>query len=214
MKTITTLCIAMLLGTMAFGQSSNSELTNRVNLLFGLNQPLVDGFNIEGNIFYKRLAFDYSHGVSLDFSNDMLSGAEADQGLAVHLPYTTGFGVGYRFTEWFNLRVEPKWHRFELYYDEEAQTDNNQVGAYNTFSLGLGAYVNWLPFKNKDNLLKGIMISPSLRYWPRVSSSLDGDSFEYQNQITGQTETHEAMEVGFNNTPWIVNVSIGYSIEF
>ncbi len=214
MKTITTLCIAMLLGTMAFGQASNKELTNRVNLLFGMNQLMIGGFNIEGNVFYKRLAFDYSHGVSLDFGNDLLSGAEADQGLAVHLPYTTGFGVGYRFTEWFNLRVEPKWHRFEIYYDSDVQTEANRVGAYNTFTLGLGAYVTWMPFKNKENLLRGIMIAPSLRYWPNVSTSLDGDAFDYNNRITNQTETHDAMNIGLANTPIIVNVSVGYSIKF
>ncbi|MEO9801715.1 MAG: hypothetical protein ABJF04_00640 [Reichenbachiella sp.] len=214
MKTITTLLCAMLLGTVAFGQSTQTELTNRVNLLFGLAQPMVGGFNVEGNVFYKRLAFDYSHGASLDFSNDMLSGAEADQGLAVHLPYTTGFGVGYRFTEWFNLRVEPKWHRFEIYYDSDVQTESNRVGAYNTFTLGLGAYVTWMPFKNKENLLRGIMIAPSLRYWPNVSTSLDDDSFDYANRVTNQTETHDAMNIGLGNTPLIVNVSVGYSIKF
>lgn len=214
MRTITTFLCAMLLGTMAYGQSTPPELTNRVNLLFGVNQLMVGGFNVEGNVFYKRLAFDYSHGVSLDFSNDMLTGDAADQGLAVHLPYTTGFGVGYRFTEWFNLRVEPKWHRFEIYYEGDSQTKANQVGAYNTFTLGLGGYVTWLPFKNKDNLLRGIMIAPSLRYWPNVSTSLDGDAFEYENSLTNQTETHEAMNIGLANTPFIVNVSVGYSIKF
>lgn len=204
----------MLQGIVAFGQSQDKELTNRVNLLFGLNQPMVGGFNVEGNVFYKRLAFDYSHGVSLDFGNDMLTGAEADQGLAVHLPYTTGFGVGYRFTEWFNLRVEPKWHRFEIYYDADAQTEANRVGAYNTFTLGLGAYFNWMPFMDKDNLLRGIMIAPSVRYWPNVSTSIDGDSFDYVNRITNQTETHDAMNIGMANTPLILNVSVGYSIRF
>ncbi len=214
MKTKVIFLGAILLGSMALAQQTKSELTNRVNLLFGVNQLLVDGFNIEGNVFYKRLAFDYSHGMSLDITNDLLTGSEADQGLAVHLPYTTGFGVGYRFTEWFNLRIEPKWHRFELYYDGDVQSDQNRIGAYTTFTLGLGAYVNWMPFKEKDNVLKGIMIAPNVRYWPKVNSSLNGDSFDYTNRITNQIETHDAMEIGLGNTPFIVNVSVGYSLKF
>ena len=27
-----------------------------------------------------------------------------------HLPWTTGFGIGYRLKEWVNIRVAPKWH--------------------------------------------------------------------------------------------------------
>ncbi len=214
MKSKAILFCAILLGTIAQAQHTKSELTNRVNLLFGMNQLLVDGFNVEGNVFYKRLAFDYSHGVSLDFTNDLLNGNEEDQGLAVHLPYTTGFGIGYRLTEWFNLRVEPKWHRFELYYEGDPQSNQNRIGAYTTFTLGLGAYVTWMPFKHNDNALKGIMIAPSVRYWPKLSSTLDGDSFDYANKITGQTETHDAMEIGLGNTPLIINVSVGYSIKY
>ncbi|MEQ9402851.1 MAG: hypothetical protein RIM99_04635 [Cyclobacteriaceae bacterium] len=214
MKSNVILLCAILLGSIAHAQQAKSELTNRVNLLFGMNQLLVDGFNVEGNIFYKRLAFDYSHGMSLDLTNDLLTGNEADQGLTVHLPYTTGFGIGYRFTEWFNIRVEPKWHRFELYYEGDNQTDQNRIGEYTTFTLGLGAYVSWMPFKEKNNALKGIMIAPNIRYWPKLSSTLDGDSFDYTNRITSQTETHDAMEIGLGNTPFIVNVSVGYSLKF
>ena len=206
----------LFVGILFFGQvakAQNKPLSNRINLLFGLNQPLANGFNIEGNLFYKRFAFDYSHGVSLNFSNQMLAGSEKTQQLAAHLPYTTGFGVGYRFNEWFNLRAEPKWHRFELYYEGDEQIINNRIVAYNTFTLGIGAYFNIRPFKNKNNFLKGIMIAPSVRYWPKISSSLN-DNFTYQNRITGQRETLSAMEVGVANTPWIVNISVGYSFEY
>ena len=195
------------------GQAQSHPLTNRVNVLFGLNQPLANGFNVEGNLFYKRFVFDYSHGVSLNFSNQMLVGQEKTQQLAVHIPYTTGFGVGYRFNEWFNLRAEPKWHRFELYYEGDAQTIDNRIVAYNTFSLGIGAYFNWQPFKKRRNFLKGIMVAPSLRYWPRLSTNLP-DDFTYQNRITGQTEALNAMQVGIANTPWIFNVSVGYTFGF
>ena len=208
------LFITLLLFFVLSHAASAQPLSNRANLLFGLNQPvLIDGFNIEGNLFYGRLAFDYSHGVSLDFSNDLLSGDPADQGLAIHIPYSTGFGVGYRFTEWFNLRLEPKWHKFEVFYDGDAQAAANEIVSYTTFSLGLGAYIDWRPFKNNPGPLNGFMLSPSLRFWPRLSSSLNNDEFAYRNRITGSDEVHEAMEIGLSNSPWIVNVSVGYSIE-
>lgn len=196
-----------------FSQTKEKEpLDTRVNILFGLTQPLlVQGFNIEGNFFYKRLAFDYSHGVSLDFEGSSVVGELKDQKLTIHVPYTTGFGIGYRFNNWFNLRVEPKWHRFEIYHEGDAQNQNTEIVGYNTFSLGLGAYVNWLPFKRKTNALKGIMVSPSIRYWPRLSSTLENDKFTYTNKNTGNVETHNAMEAGIGNTPVVFNISIGYS---
>lgn len=195
-------------------QSDKKEFDTRINVLFGLTQPLfAKGFNIEGNFFYKRLAFDYSHGVSLDFSGNTISGELKEQHLQVHVPYTTGFGLGYRFTEWLSLRVEPKWHRFEIYYNDENQSEANKIVGYNTFSLGLGAYANWRPFKNIQNPLKGIMIAPSIRYWPTLHSTLADDKFVYDNRITGNIETHNRMEAGINNTPFVFNISVGYSFD-
>jgi hypothetical protein len=195
-------------------QNEKEQLDTRINMLFGLSQPIAaKGFNIEGNFFYKRLAFDYSHGASLDFSGNTVTGDLADQRLAIHVPYTTGFGIGYRFTESFNLRIEPKWHQFELYYEGEAQTEANLITRYNTFSLGLGAYYNWLPFKNASNALRGLVIAPSVRYWPTLSSTLDNDQYTYTNKMTGQTEVHERMEAGVGNTPFVFNISVGYSFK-
>lgn len=187
---------------------------NKFNVVFGVNQVLLDGFNAEVNVFYKRLAFDYSHGVSLDFKGAAVTEAEKDQRLVIHLPYTTGFGVGYRINDAFNIRVEPKWHRFELFYENEIQNASSRVAGYSTFTLGLGAYYNWQPFKEKTNALRGLMIAPSVRFWPKISSTLNEDQVSYQNRLTGRTETHEAMEVGIGNTPWVFNISVGYSFKW
>ncbi len=183
----------------------------KANVLFGLNQPLLGGFNMEGNLFYKRLAFDYSHGISLNMDNAILDPVNQAQGIDVHIPWTTGFGVGYRFNDWFNLRVEPKWHKFELYGQGEEQIPDNLLTSYTTFSLGLGAYANWQPFKQKASFLKGVMIAPSIRWWPRISSSLPNNEVNFFSESSQENIRHEAMEVGVNNSPWIVNVSIGYS---
>jgi hypothetical protein len=207
MKTL----VILLLGVASISKINAQHKNKEAAILFGLNQPLLlSGFNIEGNYFTKKMSFDYSHDISLEYQGNMITGAMKEQHLVARVPYSTGFGVGYRFTSWLNLRVEPKWHRFEIYYEGESQTLANRITAYNTFTLGLGLYGKWHPFKKQDNFLRGIMIAPSVRWWPNVSSTLSNDSYSYFNKITGQTEVHKVMNVGASNTPWLVNVSIGY----
>ena len=122
-------------------QSQEWKTEKKVNAVFGLIQPiLAKGFNIEGNYIHNRFIFDYSHGASLDLSGQSVTAEMREEGLAVHIPYTTGFGVGYRLKEWINVRIEPKWHRFEFYYDGEAQNSASQITSYNTMSLGIGIY--------------------------------------------------------------------------
>lgn len=210
------LCTCFLLGTVFHVQAQNDsdswKTETRVNLLFGTNQLLLGGFNIEGNLFYRRFVFDYSHGVSLNIDNEFLDDTNQEYGIDVHIPWTTGFGIGYRLTEWLNVRAEPKWHRFELYNMGDEQSAENRITAYNTFSLGVGAYANFQPFKNQDNFLKGIMVAPSIRWWPRVSSSLENDETSFFSRALQDEVTHEALEVGIANTPLIINLSIGYTV--
>jgi hypothetical protein len=193
----------------------NWETEKKVNVVVGLIQPFfAKGFNLEGNLIYKRLIIDYSHGVSLDLSGQAVTAELREQGVAVHLPYTTGFGVGYRLKEWINVRIEPKWHRFEFYYDDEPQTSISQITSYTTMSLGVGIYGHYQPFRNKTSFLKGVMIAPSIRFWPTISSTLEDDSFTYLNKKTGQNEEIITLEVGPGFTPFIFNVSVGYSFDF
>lgn len=196
-------------------QSQDWKQDRKAAVLFGLTQPLVvSGFNIEGNYIHNRFIFDYSHGVSLDFSGNLLPDYLQEQGVVVHMPFSTGFGIGYRFTEWLNLRVEPKWHRFEFYYDGDEQTAANRIAVDgNNFSLGLGLYGFFQPFKKQANVLKGFTVAPSIRFWPTVASSFGNDGFQYQNRNTGQTEELRALASGIGFSPLIVNVSIGYTFN-
>jgi hypothetical protein len=217
MKKNLTIAFAALLLTVAsqsIAQTTKNDLSDdvRVNLLFGLNQPLLGGFNVEGNLFYKRLVFDYSHGVSLNFNNSILDEENAALGVDVVVPWTTGFGIGYRFNRWLNIRAEPKWHKFELYDQNAERSQRNLLASYTTFSMGIGAYANIQPFKNKDNFLKGFMVAPSVRWWPRVASSLENNEVQFYSSSLQRTVTHKAMEVGVNNTPLIINVSVGYTL--
>lgn len=188
----------------------------RFALVFGLTQPLVvNGFNAEINYIHNRFIFGYSHGVSLDFSGSLLPDYLKDQGVVVHMPFSTGFGVGYRFTEWLNLRVEPKWHRFEFYYEDEKQTSANRVAVdANNYSVGLGLYGFYQPFKNRENGLRGVTLAPSIRFWPTVSSGFKDNRFIYENSRTGQTEELKSLASGIGFSPLIINLSIGYTFNF
>jgi hypothetical protein len=205
--------LLMILGLNVQAQDWQTE--KRVNVLFGLSQPLVaHGFNFELNYVHNRFIFDFSQGVGLTFSGNAIPASLEKQGVEMHMPWTTGFGIGYRFTNWINLRVEPKWHRFEFNYENGQQLKNNEITSYNTVTLGLGLYGCYLPFKKKTNALKGIMISPSVRYWPTVNSTLQGNSYSYFNQTTHSVQEIKTYGPGIQLSPWIVNVSIGYSFEF
>ena len=195
-------------------QSQEWKTEKKVNAVFGLIQPIfAKGFNIEGNYIHNRFIFDYSHGASLDLSGQSVTAEMRVEGLAIHIPYTTGFGVGYRLKEWINVRIEPKWHRFEFYYDDEPQNSTSQITSYNTMSLGIGIYGHYQPFKNKTSFLKGIMIAPSIRFWPTISSTLKDNSFTYLNKNTANIEEIKTLEIGPGFTPFIFNVSIGYSFN-
>ncbi|MBO0930998.1 hypothetical protein [Fibrella aquatilis] len=184
--------------------------SNRFSLLFGLQQPLVlGGGNVEINYFTKRMSFDYSHGFSLDIP---VAGAFKDNRLALHLPYTTGFGIGYRFTSFFDVRFEPKLHSWEVYADNAEQSLANRIASFRTVTLGIGAYYRYMPFKNSTSpVLQGITTSSSLRWWQNVSSSQANDTFSYTNKATGKTEQLAVPNIGIANTPLIVNIAVGYT---
>lgn len=195
-----------------FGQTESAyPYSNRFSLLAGLIQPVVTkGGNVEITYFTKKMSFDYSHGFSLDLAGSTLTGDAKDQKLAYHLPFSTGFGVGYRFTKFLDVRVEPKWHRWEVYYDGEKQTESNLIKKYDTYTLGLGAYYRWFPFSGKANWLQGIVAAPSLRWWPNVGSNLTDDQFTYLNKFTQKTETLDASNIGIAGSTFLFNVSVGY----
>jgi hypothetical protein len=210
-KIIASLITLITFSQLGFAQQKSALNKNEFALLFGLNQPLLaDGFNFELNYFTPKLAFDYSHGFSLEIKGAGVVGAMKEQQLVAHIPYSVGVGVGYRLTKFLNLRAEPKWHRFEIYYDREAQLSSNQVTAYNTFTLGLGLYGKWHPFEKKGSGWRNLMIAPSVRWWPNVATSLPHDKISYFNKMTNKTEVHEALNIGFANTPLILNISVGY----
>lgn len=193
-------------------QTSTTPNDPKWSLVFGLNQPiLLRGFNFEVNYYTKKFILDYSHGVGLNLDGEFIGDEVKRQELDFKVTHSLGFGFGYRFTKGLNLRIEPKLHIFQMYYDGEEQASGNKITEYSTFTLGLGAYYRWLPFGKKENFLKGITVVPSVRFWPNITSTLKNNEFSYFNKRTNQTEIHKANNIGASNTPWIVNISVGYS---
>ena len=200
----------------SFGQENKERndfaYSNRFSVLAGLIQPMVlDGGNIEVTYFSKRMSFDYSHGFLLNMSGGTMVGDAKDQQLAYHLPFSTGFGIGYRLTSSFDIRIEPKWHKWEVYYDGESQNENTMIKSYSTYTLGLGAYYRYMPFSKKDNWLQGITTSTSVRWWPNIGSSLENNEFTYHNKFTNQDETLKASNIGIAGTQFLFNISLGYT---
>lgn len=181
------------------------------SIVSGLTQPLLfNGFNLEVEYFHRRWAFAYSHGINLEYNKDLMSSDDKRQQLTMVMPWSTGFGVGYQFTRFFTLMVEPKFHRHELYYDG-TNFNGPAIAKYTTATLGIGAYYRWLPFKNKESWVKGLTITPALRYWPLIASSESGNEVKYFNQRTGQNEVHKMESPGMGGI--IYNIKIGYSFS-
>jgi hypothetical protein len=215
-KSFLVFATSLLLLQTSFAQDGKQKkdflYSNRVSVLAGLIQPLVlKGGNIEVTYFTKRMSFDYSHGFLLNMSGATMVGDAKDQKLAYHLPYSTGFGIGYRLTSFLDVRVEPKMHSWEVYYDGETQNKTNLIKSYKTYSVGFGAYYRYMPFQKKDNWLQGITTSTSLRWWPNVGSSLTDDKFTYHNKFSNKDETLKASNIGIAGSQFLFNVSIGYT---
>jgi hypothetical protein len=215
-KSILVVATSMLLIQTSFAQETKPKkellYSNRVCVSAGLIQPMVlKGGNIEVTYFTRRISFDYSHGFLLNMSGNTMVGEAKEQKLAYHLPYSTGFGVGYRFTSFFDVRVESKIHSWEVYYDEETQNQTTLIKSYKTYSVGFGAYYRYMPFRKKENWLKGITISSSLRWWPNVGSSLQDDKFVYYNKFSNKSESLKASNIGIAGSEFLFNVSVGYT---
>jgi hypothetical protein len=211
------LMFLLLVATMATSQSFAQKgdkpdllYSNKFSILAGLIQPTaLKGGNIEFNYFTKRVSFDYSHGFSLD---PPVVGDFKTQNVVLHLPFSTGFGIGYRFNSFLDLRFEPKLHSYEVYQKGVEQTVANKIIDFKTMTLGLGLYYRYFPFKNSSNkILQGITTSSSIRYWQNVGTTLRNDEFTYANKISKKNETLKAPNIGLANTPLIINIGVGYT---
>ena len=145
-RTVTSLAVALLLlsGTRAFaspqtadpqalGWSPATTKDAEVGVNFGLLQLALGGFNVAGEVRYRRLWLEYSHGMDLTLNNMGgygLSPTERAQNLHIFVPYTTGFGVGVTVSNQLWLGVEVKAHRYDV------NAPGGPVSSYDTYSVG------------------------------------------------------------------------------
>ncbi len=163
---------------------------------FGLLQLALGGFNVAGELRYRRLWLEYSHGMDLTLNNAGgfgLSQAERRQNVHVFVPYTTGFGVGATLVDELWLGLEFKSHRYEV------NAPAGPVSSYQTYSIGpvLGY---------KAFIWKGLYANGYARYWPNVASTLTRNEIALQG--SEGTVTHHAHDYGL-----FANVSIGYAFD-
>jgi hypothetical protein len=213
MKKIKLTFISCLFSLVSLAQVHQNQAENfKFGVVFGLTQPIIlNGFNVEFNYYTEHFVFDYSHGFNLVFQNNTLTDEEKRQHLKFKVTHSLGVGVGYRVTPDLNIRIEPKVHLWNVHQDTEGFSQSNFIKKYATYTLGLGAYYRIQPFRNTDSFMNGLTIVPNVRWWPNIGSSLPNGRFEYNNIITGKTETHFAKNIGVANTPFFGNVSVGYS---
>ncbi|WP_266362451.1 hypothetical protein [Tellurirhabdus rosea] len=218
MKTFAHTLFALLLsaGTLLAQESAPARkqfpYSNKFTLGGGISQLLLGGFNVQAEYTTNRMVFDYSHGFNIRLSGQSASPVAQDQNLSEKLTSTLGIGIGYRLTPGLDLRFEPKLHYYDVYYNGQPESVGNKLTSYRTVTLGLGAYYRYYPFRKQPNGLSGILIMPSVRFWPNVWSSLDDNKYTYLNRTTNRTETYKAASQGFPGTGGLLaNVTIGYT---
>lgn len=185
--------------------------SDRLSIVFGLSQLALGGGNVELAYHTKRMVFAWSHGFSLEFDGAARSKEWVEQGIRARMPWTTGFGVGLRATENLDLRLEVKRHAFEVFPEGAAA---QPITLYQTTTVGIGSYYRWYPFGSSAGVARGLVVVPSVRYWPSVGSTLPGDSIRFVHPVTGQTIVHRAAEQGIPGTGGLfANVSVGYTLR-
>lgn len=202
----------ILVSTFTLLSAQNPEKENEFTIGFGLIQPLaLQGFNYEIDYWTPKMVIDYSHGINLHIDGSEMGEEIKNQNIDFKVTNSLGFGFGYRFTKNFNLRLEPKMHTYQTFYKGKEQVADNSIANFTTYTLGLGAYYRWLPFERKENWARGITIVPNMRYWGKIATNLPDGTVSYHNEITDQVESFEAPNIGIGNSPFIINITIGYT---
>ena len=190
------LLIFGLLGLVSFSEVAEAQQVRPLQLLTGLTQPLLlKGGNLALNYtFQNGFVVETSWGFSLDYDS-LLTDDEKAQYESIRSPLTGGFGFGFMPMKNLKILWEPKFTQFAI------KTKAGEEFDYTTYSAGFGVYYDIL-------LWDRFVIQPAIKYWPRLSSTLDGNQKTFVDK-NGVTQTHDARPPG--NEGVIYNVSIGYA---
>ncbi len=165
--------------------AQDKKFDQRQSITFGLVQPLLGGFNVTYTRQRKRFLFAYSHGTMLNLNrlNGAFKSKSARELNLDHLTFiSTGFDLGYRILPDLSIRGEWKWHFNDL------QHPSGEKIQYQTITVGPSLYYQWIPFRKSNNILSGITLESSIRWWPVVYSSLEEYSYDFTN-TSGEIET-------------------------
>ncbi|HEY8923703.1 MAG TPA: hypothetical protein VIU64_04930, partial [Polyangia bacterium] len=177
--------------------SADHRYPSGFSVMAGLVQwTLLRGGNLALEYKIGHLALEVSHGQGLDLNQAGgfgLSSAERDAGVHIHVPWTTGFGVGYRITPNLHALVEVKAHHYEV-----SGLDPAAQATYTTFSVGPGIFYS-------IHLYRGLFLQPNIRYWPNVGSTLKGNTVAIR-QPDGTIYAHKAHDFGL-----FANMNLGYT---
>ena len=177
--------------------SAKAGLENKLSVMAGLTQwVLFRGGNLAVEAKLGRVALEVSHGQGLDLNQVpslALSSDERSHGAHVYVPWTTGFGVGYRITENLHLMLEAKAHHYEV-----SGSDRAVSASYTTFSVGPSVFYSIYVYK-------GLFLQPNVRFWPNIASTLAGNKVSLK-QSDGSVYEHQAHAFGL-----FANVNLGYS---
>src|SRR5579859_7575556 len=179
-----------------FQWAPHSADGGQLGVNFGLLQLALGGFNVAVELRYRRMWFEYSHGMDLtlnDLASLAMTKTERDENLHVFVPYTTGFGVGMTIVDELWLGVEFKTHRYDV------NAPGGPTSSYQTYSVGpvLGY---------KFFIWKGLYADTYLRYWPNVATSLDDNKIALRT--SNGTVSHNAHDFAL-----FANASLGYAFD-
>lgn len=193
--------VFMLLTMMTYSSYAQSEKTNKefrysnkFSIGTDLAQPfLLGGFNINVTYMTNRWVFDYSHGMSLEIKDYLQTDEQKTLNTKLELPWTTGPGIGYRFTENLDARLDFKAHRNEI-----DLLNGQQELKYTQFTAGPGVFYRFYLGKNT-----GFGLEASARYWFNLCNNLDnlnGDEFIFidDEQTSRKFNTDTSSGIGAN----------------
>jgi len=193
--------IFVLLITMSYSSYTQSVKTKkelRYSKKFTLGTDLVQpfllgGFNINVTYMTNRWVFDHSHGMSLEIRDFLQTDEQKSLNAKIELSWTTGPGIGYRFTDNLDARLDFKAHKTKADLLNGEQKLN-----YTQFTIGPGIFYRiYLGEKT------GFGLEGSARYWFDLGNNLDnldGDDFNFVDGLG-------------NNRKFDTNISSGIGVN-
>lgn len=172
MKKILLIAAIACIAQFANAQQKSTDNSNKFSVMFGLSQPiLLKGSNVAVTYMTRKWYFEYSHGMSLDLESDGvgMTKKEKENFSRIHIPWSTGFGVGYRATRNLNVFWETKMHQFE------PTRSNGETFSYKTIEMGPA--VSYRIFADRQ---KRFFAEPVVRYW-FTTAVIGNDEFESGN---------------------------------